>query len=52
MKMYVAKILVWNGRSFEMLPFQQVPTQESLGSVIREYVGALGVRLVYWSRVC
>ncbi|ABW33168.1 hypothetical protein [Acaryochloris marina] len=51
MKMYIANILVWNGREFMMLPFQQAQTQENLGVVIREYVAAMGLRLVYWSKV-
>ena len=51
MKFHVAKILVWDGRSFQMLPFKQAETQESLGAVIREYVGAMGLRLVYWSKM-
>ncbi|UJB72749.1 hypothetical protein HRE53_29485 (plasmid) [Acaryochloris sp. 'Moss Beach'] len=51
MKMYVAKIEVWNGRTFQLIDFQQAQTQESLGSVIREYVAAMGLSLVYWSKV-
>lgn len=51
MKLLIAKILVWNGREFLMLPFQQAQTQESLGSVIREYVAAMGLRLVYWCKL-
>ena len=48
MKIHVAKIEVWNGRSFQLIDFQQAQTQESLGSVIREYVAAMGLKLIYW----
>lgn len=51
MKIHVAKIEVWNGRSFQLINFKQVQTQESLGAVIREYVAAMGLRLVYWAKV-
>ena len=51
MKIHAAKIEVWNGRSFQVIDFQQAQTQESLGAVIREYVGVMGLRLVYWCRV-
>ncbi|MGR3279688.1 hypothetical protein ACSYAD_32030 [Acaryochloris marina NIES-2412] len=51
MKIHVAQILVWNGRTFQFIDFHQTQTQESLGSVIREYVGEMGVRLVYWRKV-
>ncbi|ABW32318.1 hypothetical protein [Acaryochloris marina] len=51
MKFHVAKLLVWNGRSFLMVDIQMTQTQESLGSVIREYVASMGVQLVYWCKV-
>ena len=51
MKFHIAKIEVWNGRSFQVIDFQQAQTQESLGAVIREYVAAMGLKLVYWCRV-
>lgn len=51
MKFHIAKLLVWNGRSFVTVDIQMAQTQESLGSVIREYVGEMGVRLVYWRKV-
>lgn len=51
MKFHIAKIEVWNGREFQILPFKQAETQESLGPIIREYVGGLGLRLVYWSKL-
>ncbi|WP_187152970.1 hypothetical protein [Acaryochloris marina] len=51
MKIHIAKVEVWNGRSFQLIDFQQAQTQESLGAVIREYAAAIGVRLVYWSKV-
>ncbi|ABW33166.1 hypothetical protein [Acaryochloris marina] len=47
-KMYVAKIEVWNGRSFQLIDFQQAQTQESLRLVIRECVAAMGLKLIYW----
>ncbi|WP_261891675.1 hypothetical protein [Acaryochloris marina] len=51
MTIHVAKILVWNGLNFQLIDFKQAQTQESLGLVIRGYVAAMGLRLVYWSRV-
>lgn len=52
MKLLVAKVLVWNGRSFMMInDFKQADNGESLGSVIREYVAAKDLRLVYWVKV-
>jgi hypothetical protein len=51
MKIDKAKIEVWTGRSFLVLDFQQAPTEESLGAVIREYVEAMGLRLVYWCKL-
>lgn len=51
MKIHFAKIEVWNGRSFQLIDFEQAQTQESLGAVIREYVAAMDLRLVYWSKV-
>ncbi|KAI9129393.1 hypothetical protein [Acaryochloris sp. CCMEE 5410] len=51
MKIHIAKIEVWNGRSFQLIDFHQAQTQESLGAVIREYVAAVGLRLVYWCKV-
>ncbi|MGR3280734.1 hypothetical protein ACSYAD_37390 [Acaryochloris marina NIES-2412] len=51
MKMYVAKIEVWNGRTFQVIDLQMAQTQENLGAVIREYVAAMGLRLMYWSKV-
>ncbi|NJM68157.1 MAG: hypothetical protein HC851_22045 [Acaryochloris sp. RU_4_1] len=50
MAIHMAKIEVWNGRTFLLLDFRQAPTEESLGSVIREYVAAMGLRLVYWCK--
>ena len=50
MNLYVAQIEVWNGRSFQVIDFKQAPTQESLGSIIREYVAGMDLRLVYWSK--
>lgn len=47
MKIHVAKIEVWNGRTFQLIDFQQAQTQESLRSVIREYVAAMDLWLVY-----
>jgi hypothetical protein len=51
MKILAAKILAWNGRSFLALDFQIAPTEESLGLVIREYVSAMDLRLVYWCKL-
>ena len=51
MKIHAAKIEVWNGRTFQLIDFHQAETQESLGAVIREYVAAMGLRLVYWCKV-
>ncbi|UJB73133.1 hypothetical protein HRE53_30970 (plasmid) [Acaryochloris sp. 'Moss Beach'] len=51
MKIHLAKILVWNGLNFQIIDFKQAQTQESLGSVIREYVAAMDLRLVYWCKV-
>ncbi|QUY45783.1 hypothetical protein [Acaryochloris marina] len=50
MKIHIAKIEVWNGRTFQLIDFQQAQTQESLGSVIREYVAAMDLKLVYWCK--
>ena len=50
MKYHIAKIEVWDGRTFQILDFQMAQTQESLGSVIREYVAAHKLRLVYWCK--
>lgn len=50
MKIHIAKIEVWNGRTFQLIDFQQAQTQESLGSVIREYVTAMDLKLVYWCK--
>jgi hypothetical protein len=50
MKIDKAQVEVWNGRSFLLLDFHQAPTDESLGAVIREYVAAMGLRLVYWCK--
>lgn len=51
MKFHIAKILAWDGRSFQAIDFKQAETQESLGAVIREYVAAMGLRLVYWCKM-
>lgn len=51
MKLQIAKIMVWNGRTFQLIDFHQAQTQDSLGAVIREYVAAMDLRLVYWCRV-
>ena len=51
MKYHHAQILVWDGRSCQVIDFQMAQTQESLGAVIREYVAAMGLRLVYWCKL-
>ncbi|ABW31517.1 hypothetical protein [Acaryochloris marina] len=51
MNIYVAQIEVWNGRTFQVIDFQMADNGESLGTVIREYVAAIGLRLVYWCKL-
>ncbi len=50
MKIHVAKIEVWNGHTFQLIDSQQAQTQKSLGAVIREYVAAMDLKLVYWCK--
>lgn len=51
MNIYVAQIEVWNGRTFQVIDFQMADSGENFGTVIREYVAAMGVRLIYWCKL-
>lgn len=50
MEILAAKILAWNGHAFLQLDFRIALTEDSLGSVIREYVAAMELRLIYWCK--